>query len=261
MQLERTFSVTAPVEMVWDTLMDFERVAGCIPGAQILEKTSEDEYQVGLKVKLGPVTMQYKGTLHVIERDAEARQATLQGKARETRGQGAAEATVTMQLAESGTATEGTVNADLTLSGKAAAMGKSVIGSVTDQMLAVFTRNLQEMISSPDGRTPAAEADPAPVPPAPSPTQTPARSAEGTKPAAPPSYSAPAPAAAPATVPAGEGGDSLDGLALVRQIIAGQLRSPGKVLGLVLAVAALAHLSGRRSGRRRALAVLQSGGA
>ena len=58
MQLERTFSVTAPIGTVWDTLMDFDRVAGCIPGAQILEKTSDDEYQVGMKVKLGPVTMQ-----------------------------------------------------------------------------------------------------------------------------------------------------------------------------------------------------------
>ena len=152
MQLERTFSVTAPIGTVWETLMDFERVAGCIPGAQILEKTSEDEYQVAMKVKLGPVTMQYKGTLYVVERDAAGRRATLQGKARETRGQGAAEATVTMQLSASGAATEGSVNADLTLSGKAAAMGKSVIGSVTDQMLAVFTKNLQEMIKEQEAK-------------------------------------------------------------------------------------------------------------
>src|SRR6185312_11764105 len=139
-----------------------------IPGAQILEKTSEDEYQVAMKVKLGPVTMQYKGTLHVLERDAAGRRATLQGKARETRGQGAAEATVTMQLSESGAATEGSVNADLTLSGKAAAMGKSVIGSVTDQMLAVFTKNLQEMIKEQESKgsgtgTGAARASSAPA--------------------------------------------------------------------------------------------------
>ena len=109
---------------------------------------------------------------HVVceERDAGARRATLQGKARETRGQGAAEATVTMQLSESGAATEASVNADLTLSGKAAAMGKSVIGSVTDQMLAVFTKNLQEMIKAPDakgpGRDTGADAAPASAAPA-----------------------------------------------------------------------------------------------
>ncbi|MGW6173855.1 SRPBCC family protein [Arthrobacter sp. NPDC055138] len=288
MQLERTFSVTAPIGTVWETLMDFERVAGCIPGAQILEKTSEDEYQVAMKVKLGPVTMQYKGTLHVVERDADARRATLQGKAREARGQGAAEATVTMQLSESGTATEASVNADLTLSGKAAAMGKSVIGSVTDQMLAVFTKNLQEMIKTQDTKTPDAGAEAAPAsaepasaaspsatsssatsavkesapresaPSAPPPAAGTQRgSAAETQPAAPPSSSSPAPASASA---GRQGESSLDGLAMARQVLADQLRSPGKVLGLVLVAAALAHLAGRRSGRRQAVALLRSGG-
>ncbi|WP_205754365.1 SRPBCC family protein [Arthrobacter sp. CAU 1506] len=317
MQLERTFSVTAPIGTVWDTLMDFDRVAGCIPGAQILEKTSDDEYQVGMKVKLGPVTMQYKGTLYVIERDAAGRRAQLQGKARETRGQGAAEATVTMQLSESGAATEGSVNADLTLSGKAAAMGKSVIGSVTDQMLAVFTKNLQEMISAPEtnaagnsaeatpasaaaGSTAAGSAGPsstAPSTDAPSTASSPTAassaaassagsasaapssaatsagrpsrsasssaaqpkpgSAAGTAPGAPPSSSSPAPAAARAGQ---QGGSSMDGLALAKQVLADQLRSPGKVLGLVVVAAAVAHLAGRRSGRRQAVAILRSGG-
>ncbi|MEB0222676.1 SRPBCC domain-containing protein, partial [Pseudomonas sp. AB12(2023)] len=70
MQLDSTFSVTAPIEEVWATLMDFERVAGCVPGAQILNRLSDDAYQVGMKVKLGPVAMQYKGMMNVIERDA-----------------------------------------------------------------------------------------------------------------------------------------------------------------------------------------------
>ena len=305
MQLERTFSVTAPIGTVWETLMDFERVAGCIPGAQILEKTSEDEYQVAMKVKLGPVTMQYKGTLYVVERDAAGRRATLQGKARETRGQGAAEATVTMQLSASGAATEGSVNADLTLSGKAAAMGKSVIGSVTDQMLAVFTKNpagddqgagvqgaagrdrgrcrtrplhtprrprprrsrphrrrpLDDYIRHICARRCAAagaarvrDRDQPAAPPSSSAGAQPGSAAE-TEPAAPPSSSSPAPSA-----PAARQGDtSLDGLALARQVLADQLRSPGKVLGLVVVAAALAHLAGRRSGRRQAVALLRSG--
>ncbi|MGM0929902.1 MAG: SRPBCC family protein [Actinomycetota bacterium] len=279
MQLERTFSVTAPIETVWETLMDFDRVAGCIPGAKILEKTSEDEYQVAMVVKLGPVTMQYKGTLYVRERDAAGRRATLQGKARETRGQGAAEATVTMQLSGSGAATEASVNADLTLSGKAAAMGKSVIGSVTDQMLAVFTKNLQEMIAAQEAKAPdtgagadAASASPASTtsssdttsPTASAPSAPPSSaagakpgSAAETEPAAPSSSASPAPAAAP---PGLQGESSLDGLAVARQVLADQLRSPGKVLGLVLVAAALAHLAGRRAGRRQAVALMRSGG-
>lgn len=64
MQLDSTFTVIAPVDTVWATLMDFERVAGCVPGAQILNRLSDDAYQVGMKVKLGPVTMQYRGQMN-----------------------------------------------------------------------------------------------------------------------------------------------------------------------------------------------------
>ena len=152
MQIDSTFSVVAPIDTVWETIMDFERVAGCVPGASILNKLSDDAYQVGMTVKLGPVNMQYKGLLNVIERNAAEHRAVLGGKAQETRGQGTAEATVTLQLTEeTGGTTRGTVTADLKLSGKAAAMGKGVIGNVTEQMMALFASNLQAMITSPRG--------------------------------------------------------------------------------------------------------------
>src|SRR6476659_7093849 len=167
MQIDSSFSVVAPIGKVWDTLMDFERVAGCLPGAQILNKLSDDAYQVGMTVKLGPVTMQYKGLLNVIERNAPEHRAVLGGKAQETRGQGTAEATVTLVLAEDGAATRGSVSADLALSGKAAAMGKGVIGSVTEQMMSLFAKNLQTMLTeaeAPAGPTPAAVPEPTPAP-------------------------------------------------------------------------------------------------
>ena len=162
MQIDSTFSVVAPIGQVWDTLMDFERVAGCLPGAKILNKLSEDAYQVGMTVKLGPVTMQYRGLLNVIERNASEHRAVLGGKAQETRGQGTAEATVTLTLAEDGAATRGSVSADLALSGKAAAMGKGVIGSVTEQMMSLFAKNLQAMLA--EGAPPLPEAPAEPVP-------------------------------------------------------------------------------------------------
>ncbi len=150
MQIDSDFSVVAPIDTVWETIMDFERVAGCVPGARILNKLSDDAYQVGMTVKLGPVNMQYKGLLNVIERNAAEHRAVLGGKAQETRGQGTAEATVTLLLTEeAGGTTRGTVSADLKLSGKAAAMGKGVIGSVTEQMMALFASNLQAMIATP----------------------------------------------------------------------------------------------------------------
>ena len=172
MHIDSTFSVVAPISQVWDTLMDFERVAGCLPGARILNKLSDDAYQVGMTVKLGPVTMQYKGLLNVIERNAPEHRAVLGGKAQETRGQGTAEATVTLVLAEDGAATRGSVSADLALSGKAAAMGKGVIGSVTEQMMSLFAKNLQAMLTeaappaqeAPAGPTPAAVPGPTPAP-------------------------------------------------------------------------------------------------
>ena len=67
MQIDSNFSVVAPIDTVWETIMDFERVAGCVPGARILNKLSDDAYQVGMTVKLGPVNMQYKGLLNVTE--------------------------------------------------------------------------------------------------------------------------------------------------------------------------------------------------
>ena len=256
MQINSTFSVVAPIGTVWDTIMDFERVAGCVPGAKILNKLSDDAYQVGMTVKLGPVNMQYKGLLNVIERNADEHRAVLGGKAKETRGQGTAEATVTLQLTEeAGGTTRGTVNAELSLSGKAAAMGKGVIGSVTEQMMALFASNLQAMITEPGapGAVAAGEV-PEPVPAseaaaakvdaaaAPAPASELPGVPAGAVPAAAPKVSAPAPAVAPA--------GSLDALSLAKGIATEQLSSPGKVLALVAVVACVSYWAGRRSAFR-----------
>lgn len=249
MQIDSSFSVVAPIGKVWDTLMDFERVAGCLPGARILNKLSDDAYQVGMTVKLGPVNMQYKGLLNVLERNAAEHRAVLGGKAQETRGQGTAEATVTLALTEEGTTTRGTVSADLSLSGKAAAMGKSVIGSVTEQMMGLFAGNLQAMLAEPGAAEPGAGtagapgAVPAAAEPAPPAGPAPTAPAAATAPAGPgtppsPSSSAPAPS----------GG--LDAFSLAKGIAADQLSSPAKVLGLVAAVACVAYWAGRRSAFR-----------
>jgi carbon monoxide dehydrogenase subunit G len=252
MQIDSTFSVVAPIDRVWDTLMDFERVAGCLPGAKILNKLSDDAYQVGMTVKLGPVTMQYKGLLNVLERDPAGHRAVLGGKAQETRGQGTAEATVTLALAADGAATRGSVSADLALSGKAAAMGKGVIGSVTEQMMSLFADNLQAMLAEETppapGGGPAPEAVPDAVPePVPASAAIPGRaSAAGTTAAAPAAGpAAPRPPAEHAA-PAG----SLDALSLAKGIAADQLSSPAKVLGIVAVVAAIAYWAGRRSAFR-----------
>lgn len=234
MDLDSAFTVTAPIDQVWATLMDFEEVAGCVPGAQVLNKLSEDAYQVGMKVKLGPVTMQYKGQMEVVERDEKAYRAVLKGSAKETRGQGTAQATAHLQLVEDGATTRGTVHADVALSGRAAAMGQGVIGSVTDSMMGQFATNLQTMLT---GRgAPAAVPDAEVVAAA----AAPAGATNGT--ATPPPRPAPtAPAAAES---------SLDAAALAKSMVMGQLREPGRVLQVLAVVAVIAYRLGLRSGRR-----------
>ncbi len=149
MKLDNTFAVTAPIERVWSTLMDVDQVAHCVPGAQVLDKLSDDAYKVAMRVKLGPVTMQYSGQVDVLERDEVGRRAVMRGKAKESRGQGTASADVEMRLSQDGEETRGTVHADVRLSGRAAAMGQGVIGTVADQMLAQFAHNLEAMLNEP----------------------------------------------------------------------------------------------------------------
>ncbi|MDF9749308.1 SRPBCC family protein [Arthrobacter sp. ES3-54] len=246
MQIDSTFSVVAPISQVWDTLMDFEGVAGCLPGAKILNKLSEDAYQVGMTVKLGPVTMQYRGLLNVIERNPSEHRAVLGGKAQETRGQGTAEATVTLTLAEDGAATRGSVSADLALSGKAAAMGKGVIGSVTEQMMSLFANNLQAMLT--EGAPPVPEAPPEPVPAA-APTAVPEPIPASAAQPVPTAVPEPVPVSAAEPASAAPGG-SLDALSLAKGVAAEQLSSPAKVLGVVAVVACIAYWAGRRSAFR-----------
>ena len=239
MELQSTFSVVAPIDQVWATIMDFEKVAGCVPGAQILNKLSEDAYQVGMKVKLGPVSMQYKGLLTVVERDAVNHRAVFEGKAQEARGQGTAQGTGSLVLVQEGDTTRGTVSGDVALSGKVAAMGKGVIGSVTDQMMALFAENLQAMVG-----TPTTGAEPAGGAAASSEAAT---SAAATKSGTGAGTSSPAPTSTPA--PAAD--TSLDALAFAKGMISDQLSSPPKLLGLLAAVAFIAYRIGRRGSNGR----------
>ena len=200
MELDSSFSVTAPIDAVWAVLTDFDRIAASVPGAEILNKLSDDAFQVGVKVKLGPVTLQYKGLVNVVELDAAAHRAVFSGKAQETRGQGMADGSATLLLTEADGTTTGSVHADLNLSGRAAAMGKSVINSVTQQMMALFAENLQAMVveGSPpddpagdDARDASQPASPATEPPA---TAPPSPAPSGLPRCAPPRCGPPTPA-------------------------------------------------------------------
>src|SRR3954469_21138343 len=120
MEFENRFEVDAPIDEVFKTMLDLERVAPCVPGAKVVEKTSDSAYKVEIKVKLGPVQMTYKGDVEVAEADESAHRALMRISAREARGQGTAKATTELTLTEDGATTKGTIHADVSLSGRAA---------------------------------------------------------------------------------------------------------------------------------------------
>jgi carbon monoxide dehydrogenase subunit G len=160
MEFENTFVVDAPVEEVWDLLLDVERIAPCMPGAQVLEQTGEDAFKVAVKVKLGPMTMNYKGDVEILDKDAAAHQATMRAKAKEARGQGTASASIRMALAGQDHGTRASIVTDMQMSGKAAAMGQGVIQDVAASLTDTFAKNLAALVEGAGQATveaPAAE--------------------------------------------------------------------------------------------------------
>ena len=146
MKFSNEFDVDASIEEVWKALLDVERVAPCVPGAQVLEKISDTAYKVGIKVKVGPITMQYRGDVEIVETDEAAHRAVMRAKAKETRGQGTADATVVMRLDGDETPSHGTIETEVKLSGRAAAMGRGVIQDVSGRIVDTFSANLADML-------------------------------------------------------------------------------------------------------------------
>jgi carbon monoxide dehydrogenase subunit G len=264
MKFENAFTVPAPIEDTWTTLMDVERVAPCMPGAEVLERTGDNVYKVGIRVKVGPISMTYRGNVEITERDDGAHQATMRVKAREARGQGTADASVYMGLAEFADGSQAKIETDLQLSGRAASMGRGVIGDVAEKLIETFAGNLAEMLGS-GGATverptvrpeaPAAEAAAAGAPPAEAPqppppsAQAPVTATAAEAPPPPRPTPPPPPAAAGPRPPKPSGGDSLNAAELAAGVIAGRLKNPRTLLvatgALGLAFGAIGYAIGR----------------
>src|SRR5215210_796855 len=144
MELTNDFRVAVPVEDAWAVLTDVERIAPCLPGAQ-LQEIEGDEHRGIVKVKVGPITAQYKGAATFIERDA-PRRAVLRAEGRETRGQGGASATITATLEPDGDGTKVVVATDLTITGKVAQFGRGVLADVSAKLLGQFVDCLESKV-------------------------------------------------------------------------------------------------------------------
>jgi carbon monoxide dehydrogenase subunit G len=189
MELNNEFRVGVSVPETWKVLTDVERIAPMLPGAQ-LQEVEGDEYRGVVKVKVGPITAQYKGVATFVERDESAGRVVIKATGRDTRGQGNASATITANMAPDGDGTKVSVLTDLTITGKVAQFGRGVLADVSSKLIGQFVDTLEKDLESGGAANPAPAAagpeaggasgstvDPASSPEAPEPT------AEGTAPA------------------------------------------------------------------------------
>ena len=147
MELNNDFEVAAPVDLVWAVLTDVERIAPCLPGAQLLE-IEGDEFRGVVKIKVGPITAQYKGAASFSERDDVEHRAVLRAEGRDTRGAGNAAADITAELEATDVGTKVTVTTDLTVTGKVAQFGRGVMADVSKKLMGQFADNLSDLIAA-----------------------------------------------------------------------------------------------------------------
>ena len=160
MDLNHQFTVAVPVEDAWRILTDVERIAPCLPGAQ-LQEIEGDTYRGIVKVKVGPIQAQFKGQANFIERDDVAHKVVLKGEGRDTTGKGNASAIITAEMtAVDASNTAVTVNTDLSVTGKVAQFGRGAMADISDKLLAQFVVNLNALIAE----QPATAAAPAAAP-------------------------------------------------------------------------------------------------
>ena len=209
MELNNEFRVAVPAATVWDVFTDVERVAPCLPGATLLS-VDGDDFTGAVKVKVGPITVSYKGVATYEEKDVAARRLVLRAEGKETRGNGTAAATVTAQLKDEGDATTVVITTDLAISGKAAQFGRGVLADVSGNLIAQFARSLEAELLG--GATASAQ-------------------------------STAAPTAENAAVAAQPGADSVDLLTLVAVPMA---KRYGPALGAAAAAGVIGFLVGRR---------------
>lgn len=149
MIIESSFVVTAPPDDVYRLMLDVEKVAPCIPGAHVLGSREDGSYDAEVKVKLGPVSMTYRGTVKVEEHDDSARTAKLRAKGNEARGQGTAQAVMSMSVtpAEDG-GSQVAVSTDMLVSGRVAQMGQGIMQDVAKRMMGEMSRNMEAMLTT-----------------------------------------------------------------------------------------------------------------
>jgi uncharacterized protein len=145
MKLENAFTIDAPVDEVWTAMLDLERVAGCVPGSEVIGPSSDGGLEANIRIKVGPMSMKYRGVVVIVEQERASRRAVMQAKAREAQGQGTATADMVM-LVRDASPVEVSIVTDLDVTGRVAQMGRGVMQDVAGRVIADFAKGLQAMI-------------------------------------------------------------------------------------------------------------------
>ncbi len=135
MQLENSFSVSAPPDRVFAYLLDVNKVVGCVPGAELTEVVDESTFKGKVKVKVGPITVAYSGTARITGRDEATRSATLEAEGRETTGQGSARAKAVMAVTPEGSGSVVRITTDYSIAGRVAQFGRGVMEDVSRRIV------------------------------------------------------------------------------------------------------------------------------
>ncbi len=178
MKLEQTFKVEAPIDKVWEALIDVERVAPCLPGAEITESDDSGTYKGNFTVKLGPTTAAYRGELQMESVDEASRTVTMKASGQDKRGQGGAKATIVSVMREEGGATAVDTTTDFTITGRLARFGRGgMIKDISNKLLKDFSACLAENIEGGEAAAPAPEPEAGVTPDAPGPSGAPVQAA------------------------------------------------------------------------------------
>lgn len=179
MELSNEFDMSAPADEAWTVLTDVERIAPCLPGAE-LQEVEGDEYRGVVKVKVGPINARFKGKATFVERDEAARTAVLRAEGRDTSGKGNANATITARLEPKGDRTRVSITTDLNITGRIAQFGRGALADISAKLLSEFANCLEHSLLPAGGAEPAgdtgapAEEPAAPEEPAPPTAEVPA---------------------------------------------------------------------------------------
>ena len=161
MKLENDFTVPASIDEAWAFLLDVPRVAPCLPGATVEPETDEDgTYKGAMKLKIGPITAQYKGTVKIQSADEATHTVAMRAQAKDARGQGSASATITSTMEETAEGTKVSVVTDMRVTGPAAQFGRGVMQDVSAKLMGRFADCLAEKLSGDKEEAPAEAAAP-----------------------------------------------------------------------------------------------------